>query len=189
MLISKPVLLALVVAVALVALPGVASAQASAATNHTFSVSLMGGLGGSFDEDGPGFDNATLQVGGSVVMEGNVEVSVRFGTMDFGSDRALGRLLDADLTYATIAGEYGFGETGYVSTLFVGLGFYKLDGIHQLTGLQSDETRVGLTLGATGEFDLTDRFGVIVEFAGHSLPSGEAQFFGSALIGVVGYFK
>ena len=186
---SQSLLIAAVAAITLLAAPGQASAQAAAGINHTFSLSLLGGLGGSIDEDGPGFDNSTLQLGGSVVMEGNVEVGVRLGQMDFGGDRALGRLLDAELSYATIAGEYGFGETGYQSSIFIGIGLYQLEGIEVGTGLARDETRVGLTLGVTGDFDLTRRLGIVAELSAHALPSGEAQFFGSALVGVAAYFK
>ncbi len=169
--------------------PGLLSAQGSSTGNYTFKIGLMGGLGGSIDEDDPGLDNSTIQLSGSMVTEANVQVGVRLGKMEFGTEQSLGDLFDAELTYATIAGEYTFGEVGYVSAVFLGLGVYELEGIDLPTGAGVSNTRVGVTLGASGEFDISKRLGVIAELSAHLLPSGEAQFFGSGLIGIAAYFR
>lgn len=186
---SKILVILLVAVAVLLAASAPVSAQTSSTGNYVFKVGLMGGAGGSIDEDKPGYGNSAFQLHGSVVLESNSQVGLRIGSLDLGSDQPLGDLFDAGLTYLTVAGEYTFGEMGYVSSLFAGIGVYELEGTHQLTGAAVSNTRVGLTLGATGEFNISKSFGVVGELSAHALPSGEAQFFASGMVGLAYYFK
>lgn len=181
-----------VLAAALVSIasPGVATAQSSNMGDvHTFTLSLMGGVGASIDEDQAGYDNSALQVGLSVVTEGNVKVAARVGALGFGSTERLGNLLDVDLSYATIAGEYTFGEVAYESGIFFGVGAYRLEGTRAFTGESVSSTRLGVTGGLTGEFDLTRRLGFLAELSLHLVPGGEAEVFTAGLVGLAIYVK
>lgn len=173
---------------ALLALPELAEAQASSTTRlNTYTLSIMGGLGGSIDEDESGFDNSAFQLGFSSINERSVKLGARVGSI--GSIDRLGNLFDADLTYATIAGEYLFGEAGYQSGMFLGLGVYRLEGSRLFTGEEISTTTVGLTGGVTGEFDISRRVGILAELSFHGLTQGEAEFFVNGLVGVAIYFK
>lgn len=181
-------LAALAAVAALLALPQSAEAQAVSTTNlNTYTVSLMGGLGGSIDEDESGYDNSALQLGLSVVTERSVKLGARVGTL--GSIERMGNLFDADVTYVTIAGEYVFGETGYQSGIFVGLGVYQVEGTRVFTREAVDTTTVGLTGGVTGEFDVSRRFGILAELGFHGLTQGEAEFFATGMVGLAIYIK
>lgn len=180
----------LIASLALLTLPELAAAQSRpSASPRTYGVSLMGGLGGSIDEDDAGVDNAVFQLGASVMTEGTVRVGIRLGQFQFASEDTLGDLLDPGLTYLTAAGEYTFGETTYQSGLFVGIGLYDLDGVSRLTGDDLSSTEIGFTAGATGEFDVSGRLSFIAELTGHVLPGGEAQFFAAGLVGFRYYVK
>lgn len=180
----------LAAATLLIAVPGVARAQStSAADVHSFTLSIMGGVGGSFDEDRAGFDNPALQLGLSVVSESSVEVAARVGTLGFGSTEAVGRLFDVDLSYATLSGEYTFGEVGYQSGIFFGLGAYRLEGKRLFTGESVSTSRFGVTGGVTGEFDISDRIGFLAELSAHLLPGAEAEVFASGLVGLAIYLE
>ena len=81
------------------------------------------------------------------------------------STRAPGGRLNADLTYATVGGEYLFNEGYYTSGVYLGLGWYGLDG-GELAESDS-EGSIGLALGLTGDFAITKRFSILVELSGH----------------------
>lgn len=173
----------------LVAQPRQAAAQATATTLDTFTLSVMLGVGGSIDESETGLDNFTFQLGGSVVTEANVEVGFRIGQMGFGSDEVLGDAFDVDLTYLTVAGEYTYGEATYQSGVFIGLGLYRFEAIELFTAQSLSTTKFGLTLGVTGEFDISDRFGILAELSGHAVPGAPAEFFAAGLVGLAIYFN
>ncbi len=181
---------ALAAALFVLAAPGPAGAQAGTSANvHTFTLSFMGGLGGSIDEDRGGYDNRVLQLGFSVATESSVEVAARVGSQGFGSDEVVGKLLDADLSYATIAGEYTFGERGYESGIFLGFGAYRFEGTRRFTGEAVSSSRVGVTGGLTGEFDVTERIGFLAELSLHLVPGAEAEVFANGLVGLAIYLK
>ncbi len=178
----------LVTLAALIALPEPADAQASSTTRlNTYTLSFMGGIGGSVDENNSGYDNSSFQVGFSVVPERSVKLGARVGQI--GSIDRLANLFDADLTYATFSGEYLFGESGYQSGVFLGLGVYQLDGNRLFTGESVSTTTVGLTGGVTGEFDVSRRFGILAELSFHGLAKGDAEFFANGLVGLAVYFR
>lgn len=163
----------------------------STTSSTVFTVTALGGFGGSIDESETGYDNSSLQLGFSVVTQRSVRVGVRIGTigtMDRAAD--IGEL---DLTYASIAGEYLYGEAGFVSAFYAGIGVYRLEGNRIIGGgsvgppILGDSvttTTVGLTGGVNGEFDITDKFVFVVELGLHGLTQGEARAFANGLIGI-----
>lgn len=180
----------LLMAAAMVALaPGEAAAQAAKGRLlDKFTLSLMGGLGGSVDENEAGYDNGILQLAGSFSTDQNVEVGLRIGRLSTGSDERLGDLFDAQVTYVSLAAEYGFAEAYYESGLFFGIGYYDIEGSRPFGGVES-ETRLGLTGGATGDFEVTDRLSIVAELTGHAVPGAEAQFFATGMVGVALRFR
>lgn len=178
------VLCLLAVFAAVLAAPGVASAQQL----YSFSLSALGGLGGSLDANsGDGLGNGSFQISASMVTEPRTVVGVRYGQIGFGTDEPLEDLRNADLSYLTLAGEYKFDQSFYEAGMFVGLGAYELEGIDP-AGRSRDDTALGIAIGATGEFPITRRFGVVLEFTGHVTDLDTAQFFGTAHGGLVVHF-
>lgn len=186
---SKTLLGVLVVAV--VAATGSAAAQSmSTASTTTYTATLLGGLGGSIDENESGYDNTAVQLGFSVVTRRSSRFSFRAGNL--GSFDRLVNLADADLTYVSVAGEYLFGEAGFVSGFFAGIGVYRLEGTRIIGGPPSNPTlgdgvsttTVGVNGGFNGEFDITRNFVVVLEIGLHGITKGDAQFFANGLIGV-----
>ena len=169
---------------ALLAAPGAASGQQL----YTFTLSAAGGVGGSLDAD-PG-DEITLgsyQLGAAIVTEPRTLVGLRYGRIGFDGDEPLESLFDADLTYLTLAGEYKFDQTFYEGGMYVGVGGYRLEGVDAL-GAAQDDTSFGLAIGVTGEFPITRRIGIAVEFAGHYTDLDQAQLFATGLAGVALHF-
>lgn len=168
----------------LLALPGAARAQEL----YTISAAVLGGIGGSPDaEVGDGFGNTGFQAGFHVLTERRTLVGVRAGQMSLDEDEFFGSLRDADLTYVTLGGEYRYRETYYDSGLFIALGGYQLSGT-DAGGNDEDETSLGLSVGATGEFRINRHFGILLEVSGHVVDLEDAQFFGMAHGGFVVHF-
>lgn len=153
---------ALLVALALVAF---ALPQGAAAEDSVYSFNLWAGIGGSLDQDDAGLSNSTYQLGFSVQPEDQLLVGLRVGELDL-SGGFIGDSIDNTLTYATVVGEYRFTETFYESGLFIGLGVYSLDGVSFAAGSFNEES-VGMVLGISGEFVLTDNVGFLLEMSGH----------------------
>ncbi len=173
--------LAAVVALALV--PVAAGAQ----ERYNWSISLLGGLGGAFNEDTAGLSNPTFQLGVGMVSEDSVHVGLRLGEIDFDDGDFLGPIFAPTLTYATIGGEYRFTEEYYDSGVFAGLGFYGLEGEDALRRDESD-SGLGLMIGASGEFDLNRRLSFLVELALHVTFLDDADLFATGLGGLAVHF-
>ena len=157
----------------LLALPGAAGAQ----DLYNFTVGALGGLGGSVDaEPGDSLTNTGFQLNLTMVTEPRTHVGFRLGKLALDEDEFFGSLSDAELSYATIGGEYRYRETYYESGIFIGLGGYRLEGT-SFDGRDESDTAVGLTVGATGEFPINRWLGVLVELSGHYADFDEAQFF------------
>jgi|CXWL01.1.fsa_nt_gi hypothetical protein len=172
------------VAVTLAAAAALAG-PASAEELYTFTVGVLGGAGGSLDAD-PGDDlaNTGFQLNLAMVTQARTHVVVRagqFGLADAGQFGA--ELFDADLSYVTISGEYRYRHSYYESGMFLGLGGYKLNGFDLGTGEERDETSIGVTVGATGEFAFNRHFSFVAEVAGHYVELDEAQLFATAHAG------
>ena len=138
----------------------------AAAQGPSFSVHGAGVIGGAFSVEGddPGIDQTGFQLGFTWDTWDDASVGVRAARVSF-SDEQLESLFDPELTYVTIAGEYQYNESFYRSGLYLGLGFYSLEG---LVGTETqDDTSLGFVLGATGDFAMTKRFSILVEISGH----------------------
>ncbi len=160
---------------------------ASAQDLKPFRVSLFSGLGGSFNSAADtGFDNSSFQLGFAWARDQITLVGVRYGQLDLDhgipGEAGIPAELGAELTYITIAGEYVFSEGYYDSGIYLGLGLYELEGTKSLRGL--DETAIGVTVGVTGEFPITDRWVVLVEISGHYADLSRINLFGMGHAGL-----
>ena len=140
---------------------------------YTYTVGLAAGLGGS-PEDQPdvGLDNFGWQALFAMKIDTSTQWGVRVGELALD-----GGGFDADLRYATVAGEYFFADRVLDSGLYLGLGFYDLDAFGGDTGL-------GAVLGVTGDVDLTERLRLMLELSGHYADLDVTQFFAMAHVGV-----
>ena len=189
------------------------SAPAGAQETYTFTVGALGGIGGSTDaEPGDGLDNGTFQIDLGMVFQPQNHLFARISPVRCGSrafnakpfhaqDRLFARigrlglgdgdrfsdLVDADLTYATIGGEYRYRHSYYDSGLYLALGAYRLEGDLPAGG-EEDETAVGVALGVTGEFPINGWLGVQVELSGHYADFDRAQVFAMGHAGLVVHF-
>lgn len=160
-------------------------APAGAQETYTFTAGVLGGLGGSLDADpGDGLDNGSFQVDLGMVLHPQNHLFARFGRLGLGDGDQFTDLVDADLTYATIGGEYRYRHPYYDSGVYLALGAYRLEG-DSLTEGEEDETAVGLALGVTGEFPINRWLGVQVEFSGHYADFDRAQVFAMGHAGLV----
>lgn len=168
---------------ALLLLPGAARAQEL----YTFTAGLLGGIGGSFDvEPGDDLGNTGFQLNLTMVTEPRTHVGFRLGQLSLDSEDRFGSLSEAELSYVTVAGEYRFPQGYYESGLYIGLGGYRLEGSRG--GRDEQDTAVGLNLGVTGEFEVTQWLGVLVELSGHYADLDDAQFFGMGHAGLAIHF-
>lgn len=164
-------------------LPGAARAQEL----YTFTAGLLGGIGGSLDAD-PGDDlgNTAYQLNLTMVTEPRTHVGFRLGRLGLDSEEFFGSLSDAELSYVTLSGEYRFPESVYESGVYLGLGGYRLEGTRG--GRDEEDTALGLTVGVTGEFRITQWLGVLVELSGHYADFEEAQLFAIGHGGIALHF-
>ena len=174
---------ALLMAAALLA-PGAAGAQET----FTFTVGAFGGLGGSLDADpGDELDNTGFQLDLGMVIQPANHLVLRLGRLDLDSAERFEDLTAAELTYATIGGEYRYRHSYYDSGIYLALGGYRLEG-DDAAGRAEDETAVGLALGVTGEFPITRWLGFQVELSGHYADFDRASLFAMGHAGVVAHF-
>jgi len=184
---ARSTLPCLVLAAAL-ALPFFAPA-ASAQELYTFTVGVLGGVGGSLDAD-PGGDlgNLGYQLNFSIVTEPKTHLGIRLGQMDLDVGGGFGNLDNAELTYLTVAGEYRYSKSFYQSGIYLGLGAYRLGGDDLFSGENREDTSFGGVLGLTGEFELTRSFSVLVEFSGHWADLDVAQVYLLGHVGIAFHF-
>lgn len=155
---------------------------------YNFTVAGLGGAGGSLDVDrGDDLGNTGLQLNLDMVTEPRTHVALRLGRLDLDLDEGFGSLTDAELTYATVAGEYKWRETFYTSGLYLGLGAYELTGTGPGGGEESD-TAPGAVLGVTGEFPLHRKLGLLLELSGHWVDFEEANVFAMGHAGIAIHF-
>jgi len=168
----------------LLVIPGSVQAQET----YSFTVAGLGGVGGSPDaEPGDDLSNTGYQVNLGMVTDARTHVAVRVGQLGLDKDEFFGSLRDAELTYATFAGEYRFNEGWYDSGVYLGLGGYRLEGL-DFGGRDSEDTAIGLALGFTGEFKVNQWLGVLLELSGHWADFDESQIFGMAHGGLAVHF-
>lgn len=168
----------------LLLLPGVAGAQEL----YTYTVGVFGGLGGSFDADpGDSLTNSSFQVNLGIVTEPRTHLVLRSGRLSLDKDEFFGSLREAELSYATIGGEYRVRQDFYESGIYLALGGYRLEGTTVL-GIDSRDTSWGLAAGVTGELPIKRWLGVQAEISGHFIDFDEAQFFAMGHIGLAFHF-
>ena len=156
---------------------------------YTFTIGALGGAGGSLDVDrGDALDNFGGQLNLGLVTEERTHLILRLGKLGLDTDEGFGSLDDdAELTYATIGGEYRWRETYYTSGIYLSLGGYRLEGI-DFRGSEETDTAPGLVLGVTGEFPLHRRVGILVELSGHYVDFEDANVFAMGHAGIAIHF-
>lgn len=169
----------------LLLLPGAAGAQEL----YTYTVGVFGGIGGSFDADpGDSLTNTGLQLNLGMVTEARTHLVLRLGQLGLDDDEFFGSLSDADLSYATISGEYRISESFYDSGVYLGLGGYRLEGTDRFSSDDFSDTSWGLVLGFTGELPITRWLSFQAEISGHYVDFDEAQIFGMGHAGLAFHF-
>jgi hypothetical protein len=168
----------------LLLLPAVGGAQEL----YTYTVGLLGGIGGSFDANpGGSFGNKGFQVNLGLVTEPGTHLVLRTGRLALDRDGLFGNLSGADMDYVTIGGEYRYSEEFYESGVFVALGGYRLNG-KQASGRATNDDTWGVSVGFTGELPIRRWLGIQAELSGHYIDFSQAQFFAMVHAGVVFHF-
>jgi len=168
----------------LLLLPGAAGAQEL----YTYTVGVLGGIGGSFDANpGDSLTNTGYQVNLGVVTQPRTHLVLRAGRLSLDEDEHFGSLSSAELSYATLGGEYRVRQDFYDSGIYVALGGYRLEGTTG-SGRDSSDTSWGLAVGVTGELPIKRWLGLQAEISGHYIDFDEANFFAMANIGLVVHF-
>ena len=157
--------------------------EAPAGAQEPFkSLTLSGGIAGSIDEADTGFSNPILQVRFAVETSARGNLAIRLGRMEF-DEVIIGAVHDVTVDYLTVVGEYLFDEPGHDSGLFIGLGFFDLDGT-RLDGRGGDEGSVGVIIGALGEFSVGERWFIYGEGSAAYTGLDVAQIFANLQVGV-----
>lgn len=172
------------VMLALACLPAALHAQDSL---YTYTVDLLGSIGGSPDAQGSRFGNAGFEAGFSMVTEPETLLGVRVGHLGLGGSKGFEGLSGAGLDYVTVAGEYRFAESYFDSGLYLGLGAYRLNG-RLASGKSDNQTQVGITLGSTGDFPINRSLSVLLQISAHYANFHQAQFFAMAQGGIAWHF-
>jgi hypothetical protein len=182
---DRCVIAGLALALAILVVPAAVGAQ----EQYTFTVGLLGGLGGSLDaEVGDSLENTGYQLNATMVTESRTHVGLRAGRLGLDDQGLFGALSSAELTYATLGGEYRFRQSYNESGFYLGIGGYRLEGVDAL-GKDSDKTSLGLAVGVTGEFPIRRWIGLLFELSGHYvIDFDEAQFFALGQGGVAIHF-
>ena len=159
-------------------------AGAFAQNLHTYSVNLLGGIGGSFDaEPDSGLDNSSFQLGFSMATGPRNTLGFRLGQIDFSGPEGFAGFPDAELTYLTIGGEFRSQKTYFDSGLYLALGGYRVEAPGR-----EDDTSVGLAIGSTADFPINSWFSILAELSGHYADLDEVQFFGMFHLGASIHF-
>lgn len=186
----KTVLLssAFVSSVVLLSAVGAPLAAAEQQESYTFTLGLLGGLGGALDaEPDPGLNQTSWMLSAGMVSAPRTLVMVRAGRLSIEGDPAFERFAQADLEYVNIAGEYRFAQPTYDYGTYLGIGFYRMNG-ELLTGGETQESDIGIALGFTGDFDITRYLSFVAEISGHYVFLDDASIFGMANVGLAVHF-
>lgn len=174
----------------LAVLAALAFGGASQAQRYSFIGSGLIGVGGSFDENESGYGNPSFQLGFSNVIEDRTLFGIRVGGLELDSEDGLGELSDPSLLYVTLVGEYrettsSFSGRFIEPAVYMGLGFYDLDGVDSDGQSQSDQS-IGLVVGLVGDMPLRSKrdFLLRIELQGHWADLDAAQLFGFAQVGI-----
>lgn len=163
-------------------------AAAEQQESYTFTLGLLGGVGGALDADpDPGLGQTSWALAAGMVTAPRTLVVVRAGRLAIEGDPAFERFAQADLEYINIAGEYRFAQPTYDFGTYLGLGYYRMNG-ELLAGGESSESDLGIVLGLTGDFDITRYLSVIGEVSGHYVFLDDASIYAMANIGLAVHF-
>lgn len=166
-------------------------APAAANESKNFTLGLAGMIGGPFDVDGedPGFSQTGVSARFSWRTQPRTMISLRAAQVDM-SGEILGTLFDPELTYFTVGGDYSFQEPYYVSSFYIGLGYYQLDGQRVGVGglADDDEGSIGVTLGTTADFSVTETVSIFADLSLHYADLEPMQFFGFLHVGIAYHF-
>lgn len=157
---------------------------------YTFTFAGLLGVGGSFDETDAGYGNFSGQLSFTNTVADKTLVGIRVGGLNWDSNDELGPLTGPSLLYASVAGEYketsgSFSGSFIESGVYIGLGYYLLDGDRTDGGTESDEG-FGISVGVTGDLPVNERrtLALRIELSGHYADLDAAQLFGTAMIGL-----
>jgi len=156
--------------------------------SYTFTLGLLGGVGGALDADpDPGLEERSWALAAGMITAPRTLVVMRAGRLEIEGAPAFERFAQADLEYVNIAGEYRFAQPTYDYGMYLGLGYYQMDGA-LLAGGSASDSDVGIVLGLTGDFDVTRYLSVIGEISGHYVFLDDANIFAMANIGLAVHF-
>jgi len=142
-------------------------APAAAQSDYTYRIAVLGGLGGSADSDVDNdLDHDAFQLELGMVTNDRTLATVRLGSIDLGGDQGFDGLLDAQLEFANIAGEYRFDQGYYEFGIYLGLGAYKISG-DLVGGGDESQTALGGVFGVGGDFDVTRHLSVTAGASAH----------------------
>lgn len=167
---------------------GFAAPLAAADESYTFTLALLGGVGGGIDaEPDPGLGESSLLLQAGMFTEARTLVSVRAGRLEIEGDEGFGRFDNAELEFINIAGEYRFAQSFYDYGVYLGVGYYSLEGDLRIGGREK-ESDLGLALGITGDFDITPHFSIVGEISAHYAFIDEASIYGMGHVGLAVHF-
>lgn len=168
----------------------VSMAGAARAQVGSFAISGLVGAGGALDESGSGFGNLNWQLGFSNSIEDKTYFGIRLGGLDWGSAAEVDEFTGPSLLYLTLSGEYretsgSFSGSFIDSGVFLGLGFYRIDGT-LADGESASESGPGVGVGLSGDIPLNKKrtLALRIEFSGHYALLDAAQLFALAQIGM-----
>lgn len=165
-----------------------AGSPLAAQDSSTYLVGVLGGLGGAFEGAADdSLDHSALEVELGVLTNDRTWAVARVGRLRFDDELAVGGLVEAELEFVTVAGEYRFRQPSYDFGMYLGLGGYRLAG-RDPGARDRDQTALGLAFGVTGDFDVTRHFSVVGEFAAHYAFLDRADLYGLGLVGLAAHF-
>ena len=151
---------------------------------EAFTVAVLGGIGGTSDATpSSGYSNPSYQANFLLATEARTHLAMRVGQLDLKDFGGTGGYVDPSLQYVTIGGEYHLQQSFYESGIYIALGGYRLNGT-LANGKSDNESTFGVAVGATGEFKINRRLGVVLEFSGHYADLERLQFFAMAHAGL-----
>ena len=164
------------------------SISAQLQENYTYTVAVLGGIGGALDADiDPGLGEPSFMIHASLVTEPRTLVGVRAGRLKIEDEEGFEEFTGADLEYVNISGEYRFSQGFYDYGVYLGIGYYQLSGELRVGG-DHDESDLGGVVGFTGDFDVTRHISIVGDFAVHYVWVDAASIYGMANIGVAFHF-
>jgi len=184
--IARPLFLFLVLFAGTGALVPLAAADQQ--ESYTFTLALFAGVGGGVDaEPDAGLTESSYLLQAGMITEPRTLVSVRAGSLKLEGDEGFDRFLSADLEFVNVAGEYRIAQSYYDYGLYLGVGYYSLEGDLR-TGGSDRESDLGLALGITGDFDITRHLSVVGEVSAHYAFLDSVAIYTMAHIGLAVHF-